>query len=154
MNKGNFNFETKALPKEAQFTSYKDAVVVNANGDDKPDILLMGNYYGSNIEMGRYDADFGTLLINRGKGNFVCSSLNGLVVKEQVRHIQPIKINHQQTYILARNNDSAMVIKIRPGPPKSSRWEDFSAHKASFSAILKVLNVSSTLRTFYFFNDF
>jgi enediyne biosynthesis protein E4 len=112
INNGNLNFETKALPKEAQFTSYKDAVVVNANGDDKPDILLMGNYYDNNIEMGRYDADFGTLLINKGNGKFVCSNLNGLVVKGQVRHIQPITINHQQAFVLAKNDDSTMIIKF------------------------------------------
>jgi hypothetical protein len=113
INKGNLNFETKALPKEAQFTSYKDAAIVNANGDDKPDILLMGNYYDNNIEMGRYDADFGTLLINKGKGDFVCNTLNGLNIKGQVRHIQPININHQQAFFLARNNDSSMVIKFK-----------------------------------------
>jgi enediyne biosynthesis protein E4 len=113
INNGNLNFETRALPKEAQFTSYKDAVVVDANGDDKPDILLMGNYYDNNIEMGRYDADFGTLLINKGNGNFVCSSMNGLVIKGQVRHIQPININRQQAFILAKNNDSTIVIRFK-----------------------------------------
>jgi hypothetical protein len=114
INKGNLNFEVKALPNEAQFSPYKDAVIVDANGDDKPDILLMGNYYDSNIEMGRYDADFGTILINKGNGNFVCSNLNGLVVKGQVRHIQPIPINRRQAFILARNNDSTMVIEFNP----------------------------------------
>jgi hypothetical protein len=37
----------------------RDAVGVDANGDNLPDILLMGNYYNSNIEMGFYDADLG-----------------------------------------------------------------------------------------------
>jgi len=114
MNKGNLNFETKALPGEAQFTSYKDAVVVNANGDDKPDILLVGNYYDNNIEMGRYDGDFGTLLINKGNGSFVSNSLSGLAVKGQVRHVLPIIIRKQQCFILAKNNDSTMVIKFNP----------------------------------------
>ena len=57
MNKGGLHFETIALPAEAQLTSFKDAVVVNANDDKLPDILLVGNYYDNNIEMGRYDAD-------------------------------------------------------------------------------------------------
>jgi hypothetical protein len=114
LNKGNLTFETVALPPEAQFTSYRDAVVVNANGDNKPDILLMGNYYDSNIEMGRYDADYGTLLINDGNGRFHCSSLNGLIEKGQVRHIQPVTINQQQAFILAKNNDSARVIRFSP----------------------------------------
>jgi hypothetical protein len=50
------------LPRQAQLTSYRDAIVVDANTDGLPDILLMGNYYDNNIQMGRYDADFGTIL--------------------------------------------------------------------------------------------
>jgi hypothetical protein len=111
INKGNLQFETKALPVEAQFTPYKDAVVIDANGDDLPDILMMGNYYDNNIQMGRYDADYGTILINRGHGNFTPTVLNGLSIKGQVRHIAPVMIQHQQAFILARNSDSVMVLK-------------------------------------------
>ncbi|WP_301934712.1 VCBS repeat-containing protein [Ferruginibacter sp.] len=112
INKGNLHFETKALPMEAQFSSMKDAVVVNANDDNLPDILIMGNYYDPNIEMGRYDADFGTILINKGKGNFLAETINGLAVKGQVRHIKPVTIGKQPAFILARNSDSAMLIKF------------------------------------------
>ena len=70
INDGNLNFTVKALPWEAQLTSYRDAIVVDANADGLPDILLTGNYYDNNIQMGRYDADFGTILINKGKDNF------------------------------------------------------------------------------------
>ncbi len=113
LNKGNLKFETMALPAEAQFTSFKDAVVVNANADDKPDIFLAGNYYDNNIEMGRYDADYATLLINKGGGKFTCSPLNGLVVKGQVRRVKPITINQKQAYVLAKNNDSTIIIQFR-----------------------------------------
>ncbi|MEO8569574.1 MAG: VCBS repeat-containing protein, partial [Ginsengibacter sp.] len=112
INNGNLQFETRALPWQAQLTSFKDAVTVNANNDDLPDILLMGNYYENNIEMGRYDADFGTILVNKGKGQFLAESINGLQVKGQVRHIKKINLGKQEAYILARNNDSAMVIKF------------------------------------------
>ncbi len=81
INNGNLQFETKALPWQAQLTSFKDAVAVNANNDSLPDILLMGNYYENNIEMGRYDADFGTILINKGKGEFSCGKYKWLTGK-------------------------------------------------------------------------
>ncbi len=113
INDGKMNFTVHAMPWEAQLTSYKDAVVVNANGDNLPDILLMGNYYENNIEMGRYDADFGTILLNRGHDAFTAESINGLKVKGQVRHISKITIAKKETYILARNNDSTMVISFR-----------------------------------------
>src|SRR5260221_4789690 len=114
LNDGHLNFTVQALPWEAQLSSYRDAVVVNANGDVLPDILLVGNYYENNIQMGRYDADYGLLLLNEGKGGFSTSTLNGLVIKGQTRHIQPINLAGKNAYILVRNNDSTKVIQWSP----------------------------------------
>ena len=112
--KGGLNFTVAALPWQAQLSSYRDAVVVNANDDQLPDILLAGNYYDNNIQMGRYDADFGTLLINTGKGSFKCENVNNQVINGQVRHIKEITIGKQTSYILAKNNDSVKVIWFKP----------------------------------------
>lgn len=113
INKGNFQFETRALPFEAQLSCYKDAVVINANNDSLPDFLLMGNYFENNVEIGRNDADFGSILINKGNGNFSYSSLNGIALKGQVRRIKPLQIGNQQAFVLARNNDSLVIIKFK-----------------------------------------
>lgn len=112
INDGHQNFTVQSLPWEAQLTAYRDAVVVNANNDDLPDILLVGNYYENNIQMGRYDADYGTLLLNQGKGHFSVSTLNGTVIKGQTRHIQPITIGGRPSLILVRNNDSTRILQI------------------------------------------
>ncbi len=113
LNKGNLSFETKPLPQAAQFSVLKGAVVVQANNDARPDVLLMGNYYDSNIEMGYYDADYGTLLMNLGGGNFSANTLTGAPVKGQVRHIQPIVLGKRPAYVLARNNDSVKLIRLQ-----------------------------------------
>jgi hypothetical protein len=63
--------------------------------------------------MGRNDADFGTILLNKGNGHFTCESINGLQIKGQVRHVKKIVIGKKEAYILARNNDSVMVIKCK-----------------------------------------
>lgn len=112
INNGGLKYQVVALPAEVQFSSMKDAVVIYANNDSLPDILIAGNYYDPNIEMGRYDADYGSVLINKGNGKFIAETINGLSVKGQVRHIKPLTIAKQQAYILARNSDSAMVIKF------------------------------------------
>ncbi|MFX8106644.1 hypothetical protein ABTK92_20280, partial [Acinetobacter baumannii] len=78
MNKGHLQFETNALPWQAQFTSFRDGVVTDANSDSLHDVMIFGNYYDNNIQMGRYDADFGTILVNKGNGKLVAESLNGL----------------------------------------------------------------------------
>lgn len=97
----------------AQLSAYRDAVIVNANNDEKPDILLGGNFYACHVQLGKYDADFGTILINKGNGNFSCESLNGLVIKGEIRHIRKINTGGKEAFILARNNDSLKVIGFR-----------------------------------------
>ncbi len=112
INDGHLNFTIKELPWQAQLSSYRDAIVVDANHDNLPDILLAGNFYQNNIQMGRYDADFGTILLNKGNGNFSVENANGLAIKGEVRHIRKILINHKEAFILARNNQSALVIEF------------------------------------------
>jgi len=114
INNGGLNFTTVPLPWQAQLSSYRDAQIIDANNDELPDIMLAGNYYDNNIQMGRYDADFGTVLVNRGNGNFVCENMNGIAIKGQVRRIRQLNIADQKAYILARNNDSVKVIGFSP----------------------------------------
>ena len=113
INNGKLNFTTTAMPWQAQLSPYKTAAVVDANGDSLPDILLGGNYYENNIQMGRYDADYGTILLNKGNGKFDPTPINGLQIKGQIRHIEKINLGKKQSFILARNNDSTMIIEFK-----------------------------------------
>lgn len=112
LNGGNLQFSVVALPWQAQLTSYKDAVVIDANKDNLPDVLLFGNFYDNNIQMGRYDADYGSLMVNQGDGRFGWQPLNGLNVRGQVRKIEKILLGQSDAYVLARNNDSTLVIRF------------------------------------------
>jgi enediyne biosynthesis protein E4 len=111
INQGNLKFSVQPLPWQAQLSPFKDAVVCNANNDSLPDILLVGNYYDNSTEIGRNDADFGTILINNGNNNFICETLNGLAIKGQSRRIKKISIGKKQAYIIARNGGSTLVIQ-------------------------------------------
>jgi len=111
INDGKMRFTLKELPEAAQWTTYRAASMVNANADALPDILLMGNYYDYNVEIGRQDADQGTLLINKGGGDFMAQSLPGLPIDGQVRKIRTVKIEGRTCYFLARNNGSLMLIR-------------------------------------------
>ena len=113
INNGNWNFTLKELPWEAQLTPYRDAALADVNEDGKPDIFLAGNFYPNNIQMGEYDADYGTVLINKGDGNFSCSLLKGYNDIRELRHIKEITIGKQKAIILARNNDSAAIIRFK-----------------------------------------
>jgi enediyne biosynthesis protein E4 len=113
VNQGNSKFESIVLPFQAQLSSFKDAVVINANNDNLPDLFLAGNYYDNSVDLGRQDGDFGTMLINKGKGMFEYQPLNGMVINGQVRHIQPIQISKQNAFVLARNNGTPIIIKLK-----------------------------------------
>ena len=112
MNDGKNNFSLQAMPWQAQLSPYRDAVVTDVNGDHLPDLLMVGNYYENNIEMGRYDADYGTILLNHGNGKMEAMPLNRLQIKGQVRHIGKVRIGNKEAFVLARNNDSTVVIQF------------------------------------------
>lgn len=112
INKGDMKFDVQELPWETQLSSFRDAVVINANNDKYPDLLLVGNYYDNNIEMGRYDADYGSILINNNGKGFLYERLNGMALMGQSRKVQKLMIGKKETFVVARNNDSAMVIKF------------------------------------------
>lgn len=110
VNDGKMTFTIKALPWQAQLTCYKDAVVINANNDNLPDILLGGNYYANNMQLGRFDADYGTILVNKGGNLFTCEKINGVLLSGQIRRMQKIKIGNTDAIAIARNNDSLKLI--------------------------------------------
>ncbi|HEX6169602.1 MAG TPA: VCBS repeat-containing protein [Chitinophagaceae bacterium] len=113
INDGNWNFRLKELPWQAQLTPYYDAAIAEMNGDGRPDILLGGNFYPNNIQMGEYDADYGAVLLNIGNGNFNYALLDGTVIKGEIRRIRKLAFGKEPAFILARNNDSLKVISIR-----------------------------------------
>lgn len=113
LNKGNFQFEMIDLPWQAQLTSYRSAAIADIGANGLPDIVLMGNYYDNNVELGRLDGDFGTYLINKGNGHFEYAPLNGLVIKGQIRRIGAIKIHNRQAFVIAKNDDSTRIIQFK-----------------------------------------
>ncbi|RYG44220.1 MAG: hypothetical protein EOO01_19935 [Chitinophagaceae bacterium] len=121
INNGTGQFEMRALPWEAQLTPYRDAVIINANGDNLPDILLTGNYFDSNTEIGRHDGEAVTLLINRGSGNFSVQRPGFLWLSQaQARHAANINLhNGSQNIVVATNNDSVRVLQIIGNARKS-----------------------------------
>lgn len=69
-NLGNGRFKITALPIEAQLAPVFGIVVTDVNEDKNPDVVLTGNFFPNEVNMGRQDASTGLLLLGNGKGGF------------------------------------------------------------------------------------
>ncbi|HEY9045107.1 MAG TPA: VCBS repeat-containing protein [Ohtaekwangia sp.] len=107
-NLGNGKFSIKPLPTAAQFSTVNALLIEDFNHDNKPDILLAGNFYPVNIQMSRYDASYGLLLTGDGKGNFhaLPSIQSGFSVKGETRALRKLTVKGRSYYIAVRNNDT------------------------------------------------
>ncbi|HCL06887.1 MAG TPA: hypothetical protein DHW64_13440 [Chitinophagaceae bacterium] len=111
LHDGGMKFTATALPYETQFSQIRS--VLRIDDGAQPQWLTMGNFYANNVEIGRQDADFGTLLsYEKGKGMKISVSAMP-VITGQVRNAKPITINNQRAYIIARNNETAIVLRKR-----------------------------------------
>jgi hypothetical protein len=111
-NNGKGQFELQALPYEAQLSTMRAASLLSGNGTSGADMLLMGNFYPYSMELGRQDADYGTLVrINNGR--ITASEIGGVAVAGEVRQIRPIRIGTRTVYLIAKNNAPIQVIAIR-----------------------------------------
>ncbi len=107
-NLGKNRFKIKPLPKAAQFSTIQATEITDYNNDQIPDLLVGGNFYPTNIQMGRYDASFGSLLSNDGKGNFkvIPNIESGLLLRGEIRRMMPITVKNKLVYLSFSNNDS------------------------------------------------
>lgn len=124
-NMGGLKFEMKKLPKAAQFSSVNAILSEDVDGDGKTDLLLAGNYYPINIQMGRNDASYGLVLRGDGKGNFspLPPRRSGLSVQGEVRKLLKINVRGEAHFVAVRNNDTVqsftrnaepMIARIKP----------------------------------------
>ena len=118
INDGQGNYTIEALPVQAQTSPIHAILTDDYNGDGKTDILLTGNFFDVLTELGRYDANYGLLLLGDGKMRFTGTKpeQTGFFVRGQVRHMLPIKgANGRQFVVLAKNNDLAQLFAVSKG---------------------------------------
>ena len=108
INNGNFNFTIKELPWQAQSTPIYAIAAADFDRDGDKDLILGGNLHSVKPEVGRYDASYGTLLLNDGQLNFTAADpKSGFSIPGEIRDF--IVMDNQ--VIVSRNRAKVVQIK-------------------------------------------
>ncbi len=107
LNQGNGTFEIKALPTRTQLSCVCGITCTDINQDGNLDIIMGGNNFEFRPQFSRLDADYGSVLLNDGKGDFTWQEYNdsGFFIREEIKHIQQFKDKNGSTYIVVAIND-------------------------------------------------
>lgn len=108
-------FQPKRLPAEIQFAPVFALTAADINLDGNLDIISGGNLNKIRARFGKATADFGTVLLGDGKGNFTPMSptQSGLLIKGEVRKI----LRDKNALIFGRNDDQPVIYEIKASKP-------------------------------------
>ena len=109
-NKGQGKFELHELPVMAQVSAMNGMQVMDVNADGYLDILYIGNNYGNEVSMGRYDASSGGVLLGGPKG-FTYRNQSGLFVPGDAKALVGIQIGNELAYVALQNRGAMKVFK-------------------------------------------
>lgn len=109
-------FVLKPLPTAAQIAPAQAIITSDLNADGKPDLVLVGNDYGQQIETGPVDSGNGLVLLNDGKGNFTPrpGCLSGLWAMLDARSAKLIVgADGKKRLLVGNNNDKMQVFELK-----------------------------------------
>lgn len=106
-------FIVHELPMLAQVSKLFALQAIDIDHDGDLDVLGGGNFYGVSMYQGRYDASYGLVLRNDGKGKFVALSPVdcGFLLNGEIRDIRPVKTAKGTLIVVARNNEGLQLFK-------------------------------------------
>jgi len=128
LNKGNGNFELKALPKEAQFAPVYGILSQDFDQNGTMDILLIGNDFGNEIFFGRQNALNGLLLSGQEDGSFLPlkSGQSGFYVPGNAKSLVNLYSNDKEMIVSAQNRGPvASFFKSITGQIFKPEYDDF-----------------------------
>lgn len=114
-NLGNGKFQLKPLPRAAQVAPVNGMIIVDANEDANPDVLLVGNDYGNEVFSGRFDAGTGLVLLGDGQGGFqpIPSVHSGFRVDGDAKALVRLQSSTGRELVVASQNlDSLRVFSM------------------------------------------
>ncbi|MEO6454966.1 MAG: VCBS repeat-containing protein, partial [Ginsengibacter sp.] len=113
-NLGNGKFITKNLPVQAQFAPLFGMIATDIDHDGKLDLLGAGNFYSTDVIIGKYDAGKGLTLLGDGMGDFkyVALTESGFIPDKDAKAMSRIESNKNGSLIIiTQNSDSLKIFK-------------------------------------------
>lgn len=112
-NKGNGEFEVRALPIMAQVSPIFGMITQDFDQDGNLDVLLTGNDYGAEVSIGRFDAFHGLVLKGNGKGNFeaLLPQQSGYFVDGDAKSLVGVNSNGRLLTFSAQHNDKLCLFE-------------------------------------------
>jgi hypothetical protein len=110
-NRGDNTFKKHELPFMAQISSVNDIALEDFNSDGFTDVLLVGNNYNINTQLGKLDASHGLILLNNKNGFFYESLGQGFNIPGEAKNIKTIKIKGELFYVISINNNTPVFLK-------------------------------------------
>ncbi len=111
-NTGSGEFVIHSLPAQAQLSPIFNFHVSDLDQDGLKDVFLNGNFYGVRPFFGKYDANYGTVLIQQENLSFKASSIsnNGVLLNGEVRDSKSIHLSNGETALIVSQNDGELII--------------------------------------------
>ena len=112
INDGKGNFTIQDLPVSAQLAPVNGILTEDINKDGKPDLLLVGNNYSTEVETGRNDAGIGMVLQNACNNNYkmIPVTSSGFYVPGDVKCLKKITIAGKPCIIAGKNSGKIQVL--------------------------------------------
>ena len=111
-NIGNGKFEMIPLPMALQYSCINGMVAEDFDGDGNMDVVINGNDYGTEVNVGRYDACNGALLKGDGHGKFLSESIlqSGIFIPGNGKALVKLRSSSGKCLLAASQNKGPLKV--------------------------------------------
>jgi hypothetical protein len=115
INKGNGQYDIQPMIPLVQFSSIHSILSLDINKDGHQDLVMGGNDFYFQPQLGRLDANQGLVLLGDGKGNFMplSNKATGLNLNGMVRDIQSILYQKQNAILVLQNDKLPQLFSFK-----------------------------------------